>query len=92
MKINILVMGMATLVYAIIATILFGEDLFSDRGIHFLLAKGGGVLLITAIISAIPGVIFWLIKKRVMPYLFVVAWAVWLWGVGISLGDIILHL
>ena len=90
MKINLWVMGVATVIYAVVAAFLLGENLLSGRGFQLMLGMGFGVLVVTAIVTAIPAGIYWAIKKTTMPYLFVLAWVIWVWGVGVGLAGIIL--
>lgn len=64
------------------------NNLFSLTGLGLMVRKIILLALIPLLIAAIPGLIYWLITKKTMPYLLELTWFLWLI---IVLSNILIH-
>lgn len=56
----------------------FLNSIFAKGDTGLTIAAIVGIALIPILIVAVPAILFFLVKRRIMPYLIPIAWGVWL--------------
>ncbi len=56
----------------------FLDQIFSNSALGRLFSHAIGLMLTPIIITAIPGFIYWLITRRELNYVYLIAWLVWI--------------
>ena len=74
---NLIALLIASLVFAVISSIILGENIFNSSGVGYVFGRALGSVGIAVIIGLIPAGIYWIVKRNTMPRLNIVIWMLW---------------
>jgi len=74
---NLLILFAAALVTSAIPLHFMGMELLSFEGVLWTLVLALSLIGVAFVLALIPAAIYWLFKRRRMPYLSAVVWGLW---------------